>query len=168
MLYEVLAQYIQDVPLDRIQWCIQEDRRKKDKRIFRVVEWKRNIGKSGLPSPVIGLGNEPDAPLPNLSEARKEAVDRYNHELALSRPEQRLSDKEREVLRDQKRIDRAIKRHEEEVGAARSANVFASMFTPVAPVDVKGATARQYRTSNQEPVNHGKKKRDLREDLPVD
>lgn len=164
MLYEVLAQYLPDVPIDRLKWCIQEDRRKGDKRVFRVVEWKRHIGAHGKPSPIIGIGSEPDAPEPNMAEARKEAVDRYNQEIALSRPEQRLDPKARAVLRDQKRIERAIKRHEEEVVQVQAANVFANMFAPVAPIEIKGTRARQFRTSNKEPTTNGKTKSHVSED----
>ena len=164
MLYEVLAQYLPDVPLDRLKWCIQEDRRKGEKRVFRVMDWKRNRGKSGKPSPIIGLGNEPDVPEPDLTKARKEAVDRYNRDIALSRPEQRLSKKEREVLRDQKRIERVIKRHEEEVAQVQAANVFANMFAPVAPIEIKGTRVRQFRTSNKEPTTNGKTKSHVSED----
>jgi len=165
MLYEVLAQYLPDVDADRLKSCIQEDRRKpQEKRVFRVVEWKRNLGKRGLPSPIIGIGNEPDAPEPNLKQARKEAIDRYNREIALTRPQQRLSKKERDVLRDQNRIARAIKHHEEEVVEKRAANVFANILAPATPIEIKGTRKRQFRTSNQEPKTNATPKSHVSED----
>jgi hypothetical protein len=162
LTYEGIGKYMLDVPVNRIQWCIQEDRRKKEKRIFRVHDWDRHVGKSGALSPIIGLGNEEDAEHPDLKQSRTEAVNRYNHEMALSRPERRLSKEEQEAIREQKRAEREAAREEAQQAEARAVNVFANMFMPVAPVEVKGTTSRQYRTSNQEPTKHAKNKQDVR------
>lgn len=168
LTYEGISKYMLDVPVKRIQWCIQEDRRKKEKRIFRIADWDRHVGTKGAPSPIIGLGNEEDCPPPDGVESRKESVDRYNREMALSRPQQRLSKEEREAIREQKRKDREASRQQEELQSALAASVFSNMFAPAAPIEIKGVSVRQYRTSNQEPTKHEQKKRDLRAHLSAD
>jgi hypothetical protein len=128
MTYEELTQHLPDKNVDRIKWCIQEDRRKKDKRIFRVADWKRNYDIRGLPSPIIGIGSEPDAEAPIFTNRLLEANKRYN--------KKRAAKKKEEAVRAT--FNAAVE--------ARAASVFASFVTPTIPVVIKSVPARIYRT----------------------
>lgn len=146
MTYEELTQHLPDKNIDRIKWCIQEDRRKKDKRIFRVADWKRNYDIRGLPSPIIGIGTEPDAPTPLFTNRLLEANHRYN--------KKRATKKKEEAVRAL--VDVALD--------ARAASVFASFVTPTLPVVLKSVPARIYRTSNKEPTRRGQTKDNVPKD----
>lgn len=137
MTYAKLATYLTDVSEERIKGCINEDRRKRIAKTFRVEDWHRNLEVRGRASPVIAIGKGEDAPLPDFADRLLEANQRYNK--------------------------KRTKQTKQEVETTVSL-VFANMFAPTAPIELKGVTARTHRLSNKEPKQNGKTTRHVPED----
>jgi hypothetical protein len=144
MTYEALAQYMQDVSVENIKSCINEDRRKRIKKVFRVVDWRRNIGVRGRPSPIVGLGPEPDAPLPDFTNQHLLAQRRYNEKRAIKQDTTMTESVREEVIKEIE-VVQATEVNAGHVGTM----VFDSMFAPPTPVKLPSTTTRKYRMSKE-------------------